>query len=136
MTAVQITRTFAAPLARVWLALTEPEALMAWFWPARMATKVTADVRTGGRFRIDATAGGFAASGTYQEVTPMQRLVMTWRWDGEEHDSLVTIELTANDDRTDLVLRHDLLPSAQSRDDHEQGWNDCLDRLPDWLAAA
>ena len=91
---------------------------------------MTADVRTGGRYRIDATAGGFAATGLYQEVTPPSRLVMTWQWDGEGTESLVTIELTARGDETDLDLRHERLADDEERDKHAQGWNDCLDRLP------
>ncbi|HEY7175786.1 MAG TPA: SRPBCC family protein [Micromonosporaceae bacterium] len=135
MTTVHITRTLSAPVDRVWTAFADADALASWFWPPRLAPKVAADVRVGGEFRIDATAGGFAASGTYQEVVPPTRLVMTWRWDGEDVDSLVTIELTARGDVTDLDLRHERLPSEQSRDEHAQGWNDCLDRLPGWLAA-
>jgi uncharacterized protein YndB with AHSA1/START domain len=134
MTTVHITRTLSAPVDRVWTAFADPDALAAWFWPPRLAPKVAADVRVGGEFRIDATAGGFAISGTYREVVPPTRLVMTWRWDGEDVDSVVTIELTARGDVTDLDLRHERLPSDQSRDEHAQGWIDCLDRLPGWLA--
>ena len=47
--------------------------------------------------------------------------------------SLVTIELTARGDDTDLDLRHERLANDDERDKHAQGWNDCLDRLPGWL---
>ena len=137
MSTVHITRTLSAPVERVWTAFTDPEALTAWFWPERLGPKVTADVRTGGRFRIDATSAGFAATGVYQEVSPPRRLVMTWQWDGDGDDTaagLVTVELTARGDCTDLDLRHERLANDAERDTHAQGWNDCLDRLPDWLS--
>ena len=139
MSTVHITRTLSAPVDRVWAAFTDPEALMAWFWPQSLGPKVTADVRPGGRFRFDATSAGFAATGVYREVSPPTRLVMTWQWDGDAMgddaaESMVTIELTARGDDTDLDLRHERLPSDDERDKHAQGWNDCLDRLPGWLA--
>jgi uncharacterized protein YndB with AHSA1/START domain len=134
MSSLRISRTLAAPIDRVWAAFTDPEAVTAWFWPESMATKVTADVRPGGRFRIDATAGGFAVSGVYREVVEPSRLVMTWQWDGEEIESLVTIELIAHGEQTELDVRHDRLADDASRDQHALGWSDCLDRLPGWLA--
>lgn len=83
MSTVHTTRTLPVPVDRVWSALTDPEAMTAWFWPQSIAPKVTADVRPGGRFRIDATSAGFAASGVYREVTPPSHLVMTWQWEGD-----------------------------------------------------
>jgi uncharacterized protein YndB with AHSA1/START domain len=133
MTSVAITRIFAASPARVWTAFTDPDALAAWFWPAQLQTKATADVRTGGGYRIESVVGDMAISGHYREVTRPLRLVMTWRWDGEETVSLVTIELTPIESGTELRLRHEQLADDQERDQHEQGWNDCLDRLPSHL---
>jgi uncharacterized protein YndB with AHSA1/START domain len=137
MSTLRISRTLSAPVDRVWSAFTDPEALMAWFWPQSLGPKVTADVRTGGRFRIDATSAGFAVTGVYREVSPPTRLVMTWLWDGDgtgnDAESVVTIELTARGDHTDLDLRHEQFVADDERDAHAQGWNDCLDRLPGWL---
>jgi uncharacterized protein YndB with AHSA1/START domain len=136
MSSLHINRTLAADVERVWAAVTDADALAAWFWPSRLGPKVSADVRVGGSFRIDATLGGFAVSGTYHEVTPPTRLVMSWRWDGEADESVVTIELTARGESTELKLRHDRIASDEARDQHAQGWYDCLDRLGGWLAGA
>ena len=131
MTSVQITRVLAAPADRVWAAFTEPATLTAWFWPARLSPAVSADVRVGGAYRIEGT--GMAVSGIYREVEPLRRLVFTWRWDGDEAESLVTVEFQDSDGKTVLSLRHDRLATAEERDSHAQGWNDCLDRLPSCL---
>jgi uncharacterized protein YndB with AHSA1/START domain len=129
VTSIALTRTFAARPEQVWTAFTDPDALTAWFWPARLRTTVSADVRVGGAFRIESVIGEMAISGQYREVAAPHRLVMTWRWDGEDTESLVTIELTPTDGGTELRLRHQQLADDQQRDQHEQGWNDCLDRL-------
>jgi uncharacterized protein YndB with AHSA1/START domain len=129
MTSVAITRFFAAGPDRVWAAFTDPDALAAWFWPSRLQTKASADVRPGGSYRIESVVGEMAISGEYREVTPPSRLVMTWRWDGEDTESLVTIELSAIGAGTELTLRHEQLAGDDECMQHEQGWNDCLDRL-------
>ena len=37
MSTLHIRRTLPAPVDRVWSAFTDPEALMAWFWPQSLA---------------------------------------------------------------------------------------------------
>ena len=127
MTSVQITRVLAAPPERVWEAFTRPETLAAWFWPARLKPTVSAEVRVGGAYRIEGT--GMAVSGVYLEIEPLRRLVFSWRWDSDETESLVTLEFEASGGKTVLALRHDRLAGDADRDNHAQGWNDCLDRL-------
>jgi uncharacterized protein YndB with AHSA1/START domain len=127
MTSLRITRILPAPIDRVWTALTRPEALAEWFWPARLVPRVTGDPRPGGEYRIEGT--GMAVSGRYVELDEPHRLVFTFRWDGEDIETLVTIDLTALDGKTELTLVHDRFDSETDRDNHLIGWNDCLDRL-------
>lgn len=135
MTTVQITRALAAPPNRVWAAFADPAALAAWFWPESFGTNASVEPHPGGRYRIRAATPAMAVTGEYQEVTPPHRLVFTWRWDGEDEESLVTVELSPLGAGTQLVLRHERLAAEADRANHAQGWNDCLDRLPDWLSA-
>lgn len=132
MTAVRITRDLSVPPSHVWAALTRPEALAAWFWPARMAVTAKADARPGGAFRIEALTPAMAVTGTYVEVDPPRLLMFTWRWDGETAESLVTITLSEQDGGTSLSLVHERLAEADVPN-HSQGWHDCLDRLPAFL---
>lgn len=130
---VQISRTLPAPPERVWAALTDADQLRAWFWPSSFDTTVTADPRVGGRYRIASSKPEMAVGGEYLEVAEPQRLVMTWRWDGEDASSTVRIDLLGNERGSGLVLTHEgLAPDAVA--EHQQGWSDCLDRLPGHLA--
>jgi uncharacterized protein YndB with AHSA1/START domain len=135
MTAVRITRELAASPDRVWTAFTDPDALAQWFWPAASHTTASLDPRKGGRYRIEASNRNMAVSGEYREVSPPHKLVFTWQWDGEDDQSLVTIEISPHESGTQLAIRHELLASETDRNDHERGWHDCLDRLPGWLAS-
>lgn len=133
MTELHLTRTLAHPVEHVWRAITDADALAAWLWPERFATKAEVDLRVGGRYRFDGTASGMAVTGEYVAIDAPHRIVFTWRWDGEPDETLVTIELRAADAGTHLVLTHERFADAAQRDDHATGWSDCLDRLPAWL---
>lgn len=138
MTSLRLERTLPAAPEQVFRALTDADALAAWFWKADSKTTVTADARPGGRFRIAATGGPFAGTaveGSYTVVEPPHRLAFTWRWDGDDTQTLVTIELAATPAGTALILVHDGFAEESVRDNHAIGWSDCLDRLPGWLGA-
>ena len=136
MASLTIERDFAADPERVWRALTDSRELAGWFWPPRLAAAVETDTREGGEYRIASEAGGMAVSGEYRSVDRPGVLVFTWRWDGEDDETLVTVELTPIAAGTHLRLTHDGFPSAEARDEHAQGWQDCLERLPAHLDAS
>lgn len=124
-----IERIIPASRERVWNALTTDE-LANWFWPPRFATTVELDLRIGGAYRIDGPGGGMAVSGVFVAVDEPERLVQTWRWDGEDAETLVTFTLAETaDGSTALTILHENFVDEQSCALHVQGWNDCLDRL-------
>lgn len=130
---LELTRLLAARPELVWDALTSADALESWFWPESLGTEVGIDLRAGGLYRIAGPGAGIAVSGRYQDVEPRDRLAFTWRWDGEQDETLVTIRLTASGTGTELALTHDGFADDSQRDNHVQGWSDCLDRLTPWL---
>jgi uncharacterized protein YndB with AHSA1/START domain len=134
MSELHISRSLPASPEGVWRAFTDPDALAAWFWPTRFAPAVAADVRPGGRYRIDGPGAGIAVGGEYVAVNPPRRLAFTWQWDGESTQTRVTVELTPSRTGTDLALTHQGFAGDAERDNHVTGWSDCLDRLPAWLA--
>lgn len=135
MSTLRLTRVLPASPERVWQAFTDPVVLAAWFWPQRFATTVQADVRIGGRYVIDGPGAGMAVGGRYVSVEPPTRLAFTWRWQGAPEETLVTLQLAPAGDGTELTLVHERFVDDADRDAHAQGWSDCLDRLPDGLAA-
>ena len=62
-----------------------------------------------------------------------------WVWEhhGEQEDpdftpteTLVTVEFRdLGDDRTEVVLTHELFPDVIMRDEHSHGWTGCLEQL-------
>ena len=126
---VTIERIIPASRERVWKALTSEE-LAGWFWPPRFGTTAQLDVRIGGAYRIDARGAGMAVSGVFVAVEEPERLVQTWRWDGEDAETLVTFTLAeTSEGTTALTIVHENFADEQSCTLHTQGWNDCLDRL-------
>jgi YD repeat-containing protein len=121
----------AAPADRVWQALTDPAELAAWFWPPSFGTAVTFE---GTSWRIAAASPPMAASGTVLATTEPDRLVWSWRWDGEDLVTTVTIHLGPARAGCHLAIDHAGFPDQQARDDHVIGWRDCLARLQTRLA--
>ena len=129
-----VERIVPASRQRVWTALTT-EQLADWFWPPRFGTTAQLDLRVGGAYRIDGPGTGIAVSGVFVAIEEPERLVQTWRWDGEDAETLVTFTLAETPDgATALTIVHENFADEQSRSDHTQGWNDCLDRLADYAS--
>ena len=140
MTSLTLVRRIAARPSIVFDALTTPEGIAHWWGPdAGPVLFAETDVRVGGRFKVrfrmlDGTE--HESSGEYLEVNPPVRLVMTWRWLGnedEEGESRIEIDLRPVDGGTELVFTHALLGSEESRKGHEEGWNGALDKLEKYL---
>ena len=131
-----ITRDIAASPERVWAAFTDAAQYAAWIWPAEWMTECEIEPRVGGDFRVASVPMGMEVHGTYITVEPVTRLALTWRWHDNTDESLVTITLEPIPNGTRLVLAHENFTTDESRAAHEQGWNDCLDRLPGYLSVA
>ncbi len=135
--ALRLNRRFKAPREALFRAFTDPVALAKWFGPEGVqVTNVKVDLRPGGTYSMvfgEKDGESHGLSGVYREISPPERLVMTWAWDhgdmaGEE--TLVTIEFGAAGAETELTLTHEKLPSQNAIDMHTQGWTstfNCLD---------
>jgi uncharacterized protein YndB with AHSA1/START domain len=111
---------------RAWQALTDPAELATWFWPPSFGTAVTLE---GTSWRIAAATPPMAASGTVLATEAPDRLVSSWRWDGEDLVTTVTIRLAPAGAGCHLGVDHAGFPDQQASDDHVIGWRDCLARL-------
>ena len=134
MSELTVVRQLNAVPERVWRAWTSPDELAAWIWPPSWGASCTIDLRIGGRFVIASNGTGPGVSGEYIAIDQNERLITTWQWDDEDVETLVTITLEPSGEGTTLTITHERFTDEETRANHEQGWNDCLDRLPGYLA--
>lgn len=135
--ALVIRRTLAASPQRVYEAWTNPDLAKEFLCPAGVTIgEVTMDVRPGGAYKIEMLHDDkepFVAYGTYREVVPASRLVMSWQWQednpADEHPTLLTVEFLPHGSGTELILTHEKLASLESRENHEHGWTTLLEKL-------
>ena len=136
-TSLEIKRFIKAPPIRVYEAWTDPAQLKEWWGPEGVRTRsLSTDARVGGKYRWDVVnqeGEEMSVFGEYRELVPEKKIVFTWKWDDDEvwenRDSIVTVELSDREGGTELLLKHEQLPSEESRDRHNEGWNSVLDRL-------
>ena len=151
-----ITREFNAPRELVWKAWTEPEQLKKWWGPKGFTSPFSRiDLRVGGKYLhcMRAPDGkDYWSTGVYQEVVPPKRLVATDSFADEngnvvsatyygfgsefprEMQVIVTLE-EEEEGKTTLTLKHAGIKNLNEThlDNMEQGWNESLDKLAEYL---
>ena len=141
--ALTLTRRFAAPRAAVFRAWSDPQEMKKWSAP-RGFTIPESDgaFRVGGSWRAtmrSAEGESHSLIGTYKEIVPPERIVFTHAWLGEDGtpgiETLVTVTFEEVEGGTRLTLVQTGFDSVASRDGHEGGWGESLDRLGELLAA-
>jgi uncharacterized protein YndB with AHSA1/START domain len=136
-TELRVSRRFDAPRDRVFDAWINPEVLKQWWAvdPDWSTPTADVDVRPGGRYRLSMQQPDgvvHTAVGEYKEVTPPERLVYTWTWEGGapemegSQDTLVVVEFIEEDDGTEVVLTHTGFADGAIRDEHVKGWSALL----------
>jgi uncharacterized protein YndB with AHSA1/START domain len=128
-TDLTLRRVYPVKVDRVFDAWTDPILMGSWFYVGdRWSSEVENDLRVGGAYRISMrteTDAVLVCHGVYREVARPHRLAFTWN--SHLHSgSLVTIELKAVADGTELTLTHSGLPTAELMTAHDQGWVGCL----------
>ena len=139
---LEIKRFINAPRNRVYAAWTDVEQLKQWFGPEKVRTRdIIADARVGGKYQwdlVDPEGEEMTVFGEYRELVPGRKIVFTWKFEDDEdwknHTSVVTVELSDCDGGTELRLIHEQLPSEQSRNGHNDGWNSALDKLEKFVS--
>jgi uncharacterized protein YndB with AHSA1/START domain len=137
-----ITRIFDAPPSLVFKMWTDPEHMKRWAAPRGLTvTHGKGEMRPGGAWRscMHTPAGeDLWLSGVYQEIVPDRKISFTHAWeDGNGkrgHETLVTITLVEHAGKTKLTLHQAVFDSVASRDGHDGGWGESLDKLAEELA--
>ena len=98
---VILTRTFNAPRALVWKAMSQPEHILRWFGPhAHTNRMVHFDWRPGGSWKIETTTEEghvIIFYGDYLEIVPPERTVQTFGVEGMYDGKVATETLTLTD---------------------------------------
>lgn len=81
---IRVERVFTAPRERVWRAFTDPEQLAQWWGRGNKLVIERMELERGGHWRFieHAPEGVQGFEGRFREVTPPERLVQTFEWDG------------------------------------------------------
>ena len=143
-TTVRLSRTIAAPPARVYRAWLDPELLKRWMAPgARTAPRVEVDERPGGRFAVwqaddSGDIGGMEAE--ILELVPDERLSFRWSFVGPDRaadpdrETRLTVALREVDEGTELTLVHERLDGLRDAfpevaDAVSEGWEAVFEKL-------
>jgi uncharacterized protein YndB with AHSA1/START domain len=116
---VRIERIFNASRDRVWRAYTDPELVAQWWGRGNKVVIERMEVERGGHWRFvehaDGQTHGF--EGRYAEVTPSERVVQTFEWDGMPgHVALETVTFEDLGDGRTKVVTTSLFHTAADRD--------------------
>jgi uncharacterized protein YndB with AHSA1/START domain len=135
-----IERVFKAAPEKVFKAWTDPTILVQWWGPEGFSVpECEMDVRAGGSWRttmVSPKGDGHTVSGLYREISPPNRLVMTWGWQQEGqrgHETVVEVTFEPVSTGTRMRLVQSVFESSSSRDAHSEGWNSTFNDLERYL---
>jgi len=126
--AVIVERTLNAPVARVWKALTDVEQMREWYFDLK---EVKPEVGFEFEFVVEHEGNNYHHLCRVVEVIPGKKIAYTWCYKGEPGDSLVSIELSPEGEKTRLKLTHtgiETFPKtlAYARKNFVQGWTQII----------
>lgn len=129
MACLQTSVAVATDLDTAWQSFTDAARFSAWFWPAAFDTVVVIDPRVGGGWSARSKSVGIGVSGVFSQIERGRMLRTTWAWDDEPESTRVAIAFRPRVDETAIVVTHEGFGSNSTRDEHIEGWDDCLGRL-------
>ncbi|QSQ21852.1 SRPBCC family protein [Pyxidicoccus parkwayensis] len=104
---IRTERVFNASRERVWQAMTDPKLVAQWWGRGNKLVIEKLEVQRGGHWRFveHAPSGLQGFEGRFREVTPPERLVQTFEWDGMPGHVIIntTVLHDLGDGRTKLV---------------------------------
>ena len=126
--AVVIERTFNAPVAKVWKALTDVAEMRQWYFDLK---EFKAEPGFEFEFVVEHEGMTYHHLCKVTEAIPQKKIAYTWRYKGHEGDSLVTFELFPDGNKTRLKLTHEGLETfpktpAFARKNFMGGWTELI----------
>jgi uncharacterized protein YndB with AHSA1/START domain len=139
---IRIERVFAAPRERVWRAMTDPQLVAQWWGRGNKLVIEKFEPHRGGHWRFveHGPEGQHGFEGRFREVTPPERVVQTFEWDGMPGHVIVE-QITLEDlgDGSTRIINISLFHTTEERDGMlhsgmETGLNESYAALDDLLA--
>ena len=129
--------TFHASPSHIFDAFHKPEWLIQWFAPGSVqVSQIMSNFTEGGRYRIqmmEPNGQQYTLTGEYTKILANEKLVMSWAWEDNEEESVIpTVDIefeSEGDSTTHLTLVHSGFVNEQERDQHQQGWMACFEKL-------
>ncbi len=116
---IRIERIFNAPRDRVWQAMTDPKLVAEWWGRGNKLVIERLEVERGGHWRFveHSPHGVQGFEGRFSEVTPPERVVQTFEWDGMPgHVALETATLEDLGDGRTRLVNISLFHTTEDRD--------------------
>jgi uncharacterized protein YndB with AHSA1/START domain len=116
---IRIERIFNAPRDRVWQAMTDPKLVAQWWGRGNKLVIERLEVERGGHWRFveHSPHGVQGFEGRFSEVTPPERVVQTFEWDGMPgHVALETATLEDLGDGRTRLVNISLFHTTEDRD--------------------
>ncbi len=135
-----VRKTIPATPERLFAAWTEPDQLRKWWGPEGVqCIDPEVDLRVGGSYRIGnrlPDGKTLWITGEFEVIEPPRRLTYTWRLEGiSETAERVTVRFEKRGEATEVIVTHERIANEALRDQHQHGWQGCLDGLAEYLAS-
>jgi uncharacterized protein YndB with AHSA1/START domain len=116
---ILVERIFNAPRERVWRAYTDPKLVAQWWGRGNKLDIEKFEPERGGHWRVvehsDGETHGF--EGRFREVTPMDRIVQTFEWDGMPgYVSVETVDFQDLGDGRTKITNRSMFHTTEERD--------------------
>ena len=133
--ALVIKRTFDASPEDVFEAWTDPAQVAVWYGPEGFTNEIHSfELKEGGQYSLTMNAPDGAKhklKGVFKTIEKPTKLVFTWQWENEEmgRETIVTVELAAIGDKTEMIFTHSGFVNEQGKEMHNQGWTGSFNKL-------
>ncbi len=141
---LDVTKEFNVPVAKLYAAWVEPDALKQWWHPmGAKLVDVTNDLRPEGKVQYVFEGNNnesFKISGHYYEVKENERLVYSWDWEvqteslGDSQYRLV-VEFSESGQGSQLHVTQENFKNEESIQPHREGWDKSLNDLQQYLSS-
>lgn len=135
---LRLTHTFDAPPEKIFTLWSEERHVRNWWGPEHCRlSHCEMDFREGGAWRFcmhsEAHATDHWIRGVYREIRAPERLSFTYINEADGHEMLVTLDFSAEGEKTVMRFRQEKFVDAAERDGHGRGWMSTFGLLADYV---